>query len=98
MMVWENEEEVISRVNDTETGLGGSVWCADLDRAQRLASQIEAGTIWINSHEKPRPDAYFSGHKDSGIGGEGGRYGLYQVMNTRVVHMFKDKVGKDSKL
>lgn len=96
MMVWENEDRVIARANDTLTGLGGSVWCADLDRAQRIANQIEAGTIWINSNEKPRPDAYFSGHKESGIGGEGGRYGLYQYVNTRVVHMYKESVGKSS--
>ncbi|TVY84825.1 putative aldehyde dehydrogenase FUS7 [Lachnellula suecica] len=98
MMVWENEDDVISRVNDTLTGLGGAVWCADLDRAQRIASKIEAGTIWINSNEKPRPDAYLSGHKESGIGGEGGRYGLYHYVNTQVVHMYKVDVGKSSKL
>jgi acyl-CoA reductase-like NAD-dependent aldehyde dehydrogenase len=74
------------------------IWCADLDRAQRIASQIEAGTIWINSNEIPHQDAYSSGHKESGIGGEGGRYGLYQYVNTQVVHMYKQNVGKASKV
>jgi len=98
MMVWENEDEVIARVNDTLTGLGGAVWCADLDRAQRIANQIEAGSIWINSSERPRTDSYFSGHKESGIGGACGRFGLYQYVNTRVVHMSKTNVGNISKV
>ncbi|EHK97551.1 putative Betaine aldehyde dehydrogenase, chloroplastic [Glarea lozoyensis 74030] len=94
MLQWEDEDEVIARVNDTTTGLGGAVYCADLDRAQRLASRIEAGNIWINSNEKPLPNAFFSGWKESGIGGESGRLGLYNYMNTQVTHLYKADVAK----
>ncbi|KAH6677727.1 aldehyde dehydrogenase [Halenospora varia] len=94
MLTWSSESDLIARVNDTQTGLGGAVWSSDLDRAQRIARQIEAGTIWINSFEKPLAQAYFSGHKESGIGGEGGKLGLYHYVNTQVIHMYRGDVGK----
>lgn len=98
VMSWTNEEEVIARVNDTTTGLGGTVWSADPDRAKRLASQIEAGTIWINGFEKPLPQAYFSGYKQSGVGGEWGRHGLMPYMNAKVVHSYKANVAARAKI
>ncbi|RDL36030.1 ALDH-like protein [Venustampulla echinocandica] len=94
MMKWDNEAELLARVNDTNTGLGGAVWSSDLEQAQRIAKQIEAGTIWINNNEMPLSRAYFSGHKESGIGGEGGRLGLLAYMNTQVIHMYKSDVGR----
>ncbi|KAL3426725.1 aldehyde dehydrogenase [Phlyctema vagabunda] len=92
IMPWSTEEEVISKVNDTETGLGGAVWSADLDRAKRIAREIESGTIWINSFEKPLSQAYFQGFKQSGVGGEGGRYGLLTYMNVQTTHIYKESV------
>jgi acyl-CoA reductase-like NAD-dependent aldehyde dehydrogenase len=91
---WATEDELLSRVNDSLSGLGGSVWSNDPDRAQRIARGIEAGTIWINSYEKPLPQAYFSGHKESGIGGEWGTRGLYSYCNVQVIHFYKGSVGK----
>ncbi|KAH9210132.1 Aldehyde/histidinol dehydrogenase, partial [Leptodontidium sp. 2 PMI_412] len=87
MMPWSDEEELLTRVNDTRTGLGGSVYCADTDRANRIASQIEAGTVWINSFERPLAEAFFSGHKESGLGGELGKHGLFSYMNAQVIHL-----------
>ncbi|KAH6664559.1 betaine aldehyde dehydrogenase 1 [Halenospora varia] len=98
MMPWSTEEELIPRVNDTRTGLGGSVYCADIDRANRIASQIEAGTVWINSFERPLAQAFFAGHKESGLGGELGRHGLLSYMNPQVIHLYKTDVGKAAKL
>ncbi|CZR58551.1 related to aldehyde dehydrogenase (NAD+), mitochondrial [Phialocephala subalpina] len=98
MMPWSTEEELIPRVNDTRTGLGGSVYCADIERANRIASQIEAGTVWINSFERPLTQAFFAGHKESGLGGELGRHGLLSYMNPQVIHLYKTDVGKVAKL
>lgn len=81
-------------MNDTKTGLGGSVWSSDPVRAQNLAQQIEAGTIWINSYEKPLPQGFFSGHKESGLGGEWGVRGLGSYCNVQVIHSYKENVGK----
>jgi acyl-CoA reductase-like NAD-dependent aldehyde dehydrogenase len=89
LLSWSSEEEVIARVNDTTSGLGGTVWSADLDKAQRLGNQIEAGTIWINSLEKPLPQGDFAGHKESGVGGEWGRHGLYSHCNAQCIHIYK---------
>ncbi|KAN0110828.1 betaine aldehyde dehydrogenase 1 [Hyaloscypha variabilis] len=94
MMPWTTEEELLTRVNDTRTGLGGAVYCADQERAVNIAKQIEAGTIWINSFERPLPNAFFSGHKESGIGGESGEQGLLAYMNAQAIHLYKGDVGK----
>jgi acyl-CoA reductase-like NAD-dependent aldehyde dehydrogenase len=94
MMPWTTEEELLTRVNDTRTGLGGAVYCADHERAVNIAKQIEAGTIWINSFERPLPNAFFGGHKESGIGGESGEQGLLAYMNAQAIHLYKADVGK----
>ncbi|KIL88391.1 hypothetical protein FAVG1_08470 [Fusarium avenaceum] len=92
VLKWRDEAEVIDRANDTPSGLGGSVWSRDIDRAQRMARQIEAGTIWINSFEKPLPQGYLSGHKESGLGGEWGRKGLLAYCKSKVTHLYKSKI------
>ncbi|WZH50151.1 aldehyde dehydrogenase domain-containing protein [Fusarium acuminatum] len=92
LLKWRDEAEVIDRANDTPSGLGGSVWSRDIERARRLARHIEAGTIWINSFEKPLPQAYLSGHKESGLGGEWGRKGLLAYCKSKVTHLYKSKI------
>jgi acyl-CoA reductase-like NAD-dependent aldehyde dehydrogenase len=92
LLKWRDEAEVIDRANDTSSGLGGSVWSRDIERAKRLARQIEAGTIWINSFEKPLPQGYLSGHKESGLGGEWGRKGLLSYCKSKVTHLYKSKI------
>jgi acyl-CoA reductase-like NAD-dependent aldehyde dehydrogenase len=89
---WSDEDEVIARVNDTKTGLGGAVWSSDTDRANRIARRIDAGTIWINSFEKPLPQAHLAGRKESGVGGEWGREGLLVYCQPKVVHFYKTSV------
>lgn len=90
-MRWTTEDDVMRRVNDSNLGLGGTVWSKDIDGARRLASRIEAGTVWINSFEKPLPQAHLAGYKDSGLGGEWGREGLFAYCKPKVVHEYKAK-------
>src|SRR5258708_3774897 len=59
-------DDAIARANDTEYGLGGSVWSADRDRALRVAARMDAGTVWVNQHLDMRPDIPFGGAKQSG--------------------------------
>ncbi|KAH7374606.1 aldehyde dehydrogenase [Plectosphaerella cucumerina] len=92
VLKWSNEQDLMARVNDTESGLGGAVWSDDLVRAHRLAAQIEAGTVWINSFEKPLPQAFLSGHKESGVGGEGGKHGLFAFLKPQMIHLYKNPV------
>ncbi|KAK4987349.1 hypothetical protein LTR50_004684 [Elasticomyces elasticus] len=86
---WSTEDEVIARANATNTGLGACVWGRDVERAQRVARRIDAGSVWVNSFEKPTPQAFFGGHKESGIGGEWGRMGVLAYCNAHVMHVYK---------
>lgn len=73
---WTDEADVLRRANGTESGLGASIWSADLERATRMANQLEAGSVWVNCHFELAPNMPFGGHKASGIGMEWGTLGL----------------------
>lgn len=89
LLKWSDEEEVIARANDSKTGLGASVWSKDLKRAERMVKQLDAGTVWVNSHMELRPDVPFGGHKWSGIGSEWGVLGLKHWCNPQSVWLPK---------
>ncbi|KAM0270463.1 hypothetical protein ACHAQH_009404 [Verticillium albo-atrum] len=89
VLKWSTDDEVLKRVNNTLTGLGGSVWSSDLARARSMAEKIESGTIWINSFEKPLPQAHLKGYKESGVGGEWGQEGLGAYLKPQVIHSYK---------
>merc|ERR1712073_108790 len=71
---YESVDDAVARANDTEYGLGASVWGADVGAAAEVAAKLQAGSIWINSHlgSGLDIDAPFGGIKESGIGKEGG--------------------------
>ncbi|GAA3980262.1 aldehyde dehydrogenase [Actinomadura viridis] len=72
---YRDEDEAVRIANDSDYGLGGTVWSADPDRALRLARRVHTGTIGLNRY-MPDPAAPFGGVKDSGIGRELGPEGL----------------------
>ncbi|PCD32655.1 hypothetical protein AU210_008901 [Fusarium oxysporum f. sp. radicis-cucumerinum] len=76
IMKWSSEEEVIRRANGTDLGLGASVWGKDVARAQRIAEELEAGSIWVNTHFELGANVPFGGHKQSGLGMDWGEVGL----------------------
>lgn len=78
-------DEVIELANALEVGLGASVWSSDRDAARKLASRIQAGTVWINSHGGLHPMVPFGGAKQSGYGREFGVLGLKSVAEPQVV-------------
>ncbi len=69
---FDSEEEVLEQINDTYYGLSASVWTNDLRRAHRVAGQIEAGIVWVNTWFLRDLRTPFGGMKQSGIGREGG--------------------------
>ncbi|HEY3063713.1 MAG TPA: aldehyde dehydrogenase [Chloroflexota bacterium] len=71
-----SDEEAVQLANDTKYGLAAMLWSNDLSRAHRVAHQIRAGTIWINSFFIRDLRAPFGGQKASGMGREGGKYSL----------------------
>lgn len=81
--------DALARANSAQVGLGGSVWSSDLDAAQRLASQLECGTAWINNHAEVLPHAPFGGCKMSGFGVEFGEEGLLEYTRMQVININK---------
>lgn len=83
VLKWSDEEDVISRANGTNMGLGASVWGTDVAHAQRIAEQLEAGSIWVNTHFEVAPNVPFGGHKHSGMGMDWGDVGLQGWCNPQ---------------
>lgn len=81
---YQNEEDAISIANDTTYGLTAYISSPDLARANRIASQIDAGRICINGF-KHDPQAPFGGFKQSGIGREFGTYGLDAYLEPKAI-------------
>lgn len=86
---WSDEADVLAKANDTKMGLGASVWSADVERATNMAKQLEAGSVWVNSHFEVAPGVPFGGHKWSGIGTEWGTNGLKAYCNSQCMWIFK---------
>ncbi|KIW96915.1 uncharacterized protein Z519_02306 [Cladophialophora bantiana CBS 173.52] len=89
LMTWTDEADVIARANNTKMGLGASVWSDDLDEATRIARQLDAGSVWVNTHLEVDPNAPFGGHKESGIGFEWGIGGLKSFCNVQSLFLKK---------
>ncbi|KAI0397627.1 aldehyde dehydrogenase [Xylariaceae sp. FL0594] len=87
VLKWTSEEDVIERANATKMGLGGSVWSADEARARRLAEQLEAGTIWVNTHAALAPNIPMGGHKESGMGVEWGELSVQGWCNPQTYNV-----------
>ncbi|VTR51255.1 aldehyde dehydrogenase family protein [Sphingobacterium thalpophilum] len=84
VITYKTEEEAIAIANDTVYGLHAYVSSSDIERAQRVAAQINAGRVAINtiSHDALAP---FGGFKQSGLGREGGLYGLEEQLEPKVI-------------
>jgi acyl-CoA reductase-like NAD-dependent aldehyde dehydrogenase len=82
-------DDVVARANDTDFGLGGSVWSSDRERAFRVATRINSGMVWVNKHLDVGPDTPFAGAKQSGIGVELGREGLEEFTQATIINMAK---------
>lgn len=71
-LAYDDENELISMINNTPFGLAASVWTNDLGKAMRMIPHIKAGTVWVNMHTFLDPAVPFGGTKSSGIGREFG--------------------------
>ena len=84
---FKTEAEALERANGTTYGLGSAVFTRDLVRAHRVARNIEAGMVWINSTQDSDFRVPFGGVKQSGIGRELGEAGLDAYSNKKAVHV-----------
>lgn len=84
---FKTEEEAVTRANDTTYGLGSAVFTQDITKAHRIARNLEAGMVWINSSNDSDFRIPFGGVKQSGIGRELGEAGLAAYSSTKAVHV-----------
>ncbi|HJN50262.1 MAG TPA: aldehyde dehydrogenase family protein [Pseudomonadales bacterium] len=89
LLKWSDEDDVIARANDTIYGLGASVWGKDQEALERIGSQLEAGTVWLNEVHQYSPFQAFGGHKQSGLGCENSLHGLMEYTNWQTITMKK---------
>lgn len=87
IIAYRDIDDAVRQVNASDNGLGGSVWGADLEQAQEVASRLECGTAWINGHAEVLPHAPFGGCKMSGFGVEFGQEGLLEYTRIQVVNI-----------
>jgi aminomuconate-semialdehyde/2-hydroxymuconate-6-semialdehyde dehydrogenase len=71
-MPFDNEDEVLKFANSTQYGLSATIWTSDLNRAHRVAAQVQSGIIWVNCWMVRDLRTLFGGMKNSGLGREGG--------------------------
>jgi succinate-semialdehyde dehydrogenase/glutarate-semialdehyde dehydrogenase len=80
-----DQEDVISRANDTEYGLVAYVFSEDMKRAMQVCERLEYGMVGLNRGLVSDPAAPFGGVKHSGLGREGGHEGMLEFMETQYI-------------
>jgi aldehyde dehydrogenase (NAD+) len=85
VMKFKDEEEAVAISNGTIYGLVSAVWTRDVRRAHRLARQIKAGVVWINTYNGFDSAAPFGGYKQSGFGREMGMHALESYTQVKSV-------------
>jgi len=86
--VVENESEAVRLANESEFGLGASIWTKDLEKADKMSRRIESGIVSVNNVVISDPRIPFGGIKHSGFGRELSRYGMLEFVNLKSVRFY----------
>ncbi len=92
ILVFDSEEEVIQRANDTEYGLSAGIFTTDLARAHRVVAQCEAGTCWINNYNITPVEMPFGGIGKSGFGRENSIHAINHYSRIKSVYVGLSKI------
>ena len=86
IVVVDSEQEAIELANDSEFGLGASVWTKDRQKGERIARRLESGMVWINDHSFSHGacQCAWGGVKDSGVGRSHSKFGFYECVNIKM--------------
>ena len=87
-----DEKEAIKLANNSEFGLGASIWTTDLEKAEKLTNMIQAGIVTVNNVVISDPRVPFGGIKKSGFGRELSRYGMLEFVNIKSVRFYDELV------
>jgi len=85
-MPFDSEEELIAQANDSVYALAAGVWSRDFKRAWKLGRAVQAGTVWVNTYKQFSVSTPFGGWRDSGLGREKGREGIFQYMEQKSMY------------
>ena len=85
VLPFDNEEDAVTMANDNEYGLAASIWTQNIDRAMRLIGKIDAGTVWVNSHDLVDSALPIGGFKASGFGKDMGPEQFEQYLRVKSV-------------
>lgn len=82
-------DDVVARANDSDYGLAGAVWSADVETATAIAHRLDTGTVWINQNLQSTPFTPLAGAKQSGFGQENGVPGLLEFTRPKAIFIPK---------
>ncbi len=86
VLVFDSEDEVLERANNTPYGLSGAVFSSDFARANRVANALQAGSVWINDYGTLPASVPFGGYKNSGIGRENGANAIEHYTQVKMIY------------
>ena len=85
VITWDDEDALRALANDVDFGLAAGIWTADTSKALRLADDLQAGTVWINTYGMFDVAVPFGGRKQSGFGRELGAEALEPYLQSKSI-------------
>jgi acyl-CoA reductase-like NAD-dependent aldehyde dehydrogenase len=92
ILIADSEKEAIKFANDSEFGLGASIWTQDLENAELLSSNIKSGIVAVNNVVVSDPRVPFGGIKHSGFGRELSKYGMLEFVNIKSIRLYDELI------